>query len=522
MGIKTIKIQKTDFIEVIGIILLLGIGFFHLTYQLPLVSATYDEDYSYLGDGEYLVRYFKWDKQERPYILLHPPLFYYLHGWSSLVFEAKNVDERLYIARLSMIPLYPFFAILLYLVSRKWYGRIAALGTLVLYLFNPEILAHARFITPDHMLAFMIFAILLGYYAFLHKPHSLIHAVLTGLCLGVALLTKYTSLLLVPLVFFLGIIFSIGYRQRFRPIFIGTIGVVIIAILLLHPGYLFRETGRLPEPFVSQRMQAMAKVPGVVPLLATVFPRAYLAGVDFQIHESSKGIWWGFFASKYYFSGLWYFYPAVFAIKTPLPFLIILVIALGALLFRKLHTKPFITTLILVTVAWFFLYFMFFNKLIIGLRYLLMVYPLLFLLVAPIWTVYISRVSLIRRIGKGILVGLLVWYVWGSVKIAPFYLAFANETIGGPKNIWKYVGDSNLDWDQDRKFFADYRKKHPELTVINPHKPTLGKFAVNVNDMNLYNFDSYQWLRKLNKDPVDYIGYTWLIFEVSREDLNQL
>ena len=163
---------------------------------------------------------------------------------------------------------------------------------------------------------------------------------------------------------------------------------------------------------------------------------------------------------------------------------------------------------------------MFFNKLIIGLRYLLPIQPL-FLLLIGLRLKDISA-AFSSKFVSTLLTGLIVWYVVGILKIAPFYLAFANETIGGPKNLWKYAADSSLDWNQDQKFFADYKNVHPEIAAVNPRLPTSGIIAVQVNEMNLYYFHNYQWLRDLHKEPIDEIGYTWLIFQIDPEELKQV
>ena len=82
----------------------------------------------------------------------------------------------------------------------------------------------------------------------------------------------------------------------------------------------------------------------------------------------------------------------------------------------------------------------------IGLRYILPVYPLMFVLIFGLaergW----------HRGRRGLLLGaLLVWYVVSSVAIHPHYLAYFNEVAGGPSGGHRYLVDSNLDWGQDLK-----------------------------------------------------------------------
>jgi hypothetical protein len=46
---------------------------------------------------------------------------------------------------------------------------------------------------------------------------------------------------------------------------------------------------------------------------------------------------------------------------------------------------------------------------------------------------------------------LLLWLAAGTAFAYPYYLAYFNEMIGGSKNGYKYVTDSNVDWGQDLK-----------------------------------------------------------------------
>ena len=42
-----------------------------------------------------------------------------------------------------------------------------------------------------------------------------------------------------------------------------------------------------------------------------------------------------------------------------------------------------------------------------------------------------------------------LWYIVGTLGVFPNYLTYFNEFIGGPKNGYQYLVDSNLDWGQD-------------------------------------------------------------------------
>ena len=46
---------------------------------------------------------------------------------------------------------------------------------------------------------------------------------------------------------------------------------------------------------------------------------------------------------------------------------------------------------------------------------------------------------------------LILWQAISVISIYPHFLAYANEIVGGPDNLYIYTVNSNLDWGQDLK-----------------------------------------------------------------------
>lgn len=494
--------------QVIIISLILSASTFLFLKDLKLVSATYDEDFSYVRNSIYLVRYLKWDQE---YINLHPPLMYYLHGWPFLFLQPVDFQDTLYMSRTAILPIFIGFAIFLFIIAKKFYGEIAAYFTLVLYSFNPEILAHSRFVTADYIHALTAFIAILSFYNLLKFP-SRRNILIAGISLGLAFISKYSALLLIPI--FLIALFVVAKSDgNFVKKNLKLILVVFIALLIIHASYFFKESGKIPSTYKDITINKIYQNVLTRPLLF-VFPNSYLSGIDLQL-STSKGIWWGYFNGKPYNYGLWYFYPMAFLLKTPIPLLLFILLAIFLSIKKKLIQD--IDKILLLGMIFFFIYYSFFNKLIIGLRYLLMVYPLIFLFLAKLIQIKFSKRNSVYY--HFLIIFLLIFYVFQTIKISPHYLSFVNELIGGPQNAYKYFADSNLDWSQNTIFFDKYLKSHPEISAVNPRKPTTGKIAVSVNEMNLYYYYDYQWLRNLNKEPIDNVGYTWLIFDIKPDEI---
>jgi hypothetical protein len=138
------------------------------------------------------------------------------------------------------------------------------------------------------------------------------------------------------------------------------------------------------------------------------------------------------------------YFPVAFAVKTPLPTIVLFIAGLW-LAVRGALKRIAAVFLIVPAVVYFLLAVG--TGINIGLRHILPIYPFLFVLIAGaaahLWTS--------RRFWRPALAIFAVWYAASAVWIYPHYLAYFNEAAGGPKNGYKILTDSNLDWGQDLK-----------------------------------------------------------------------
>jgi len=506
---KLLKIQTAFIIAVIITALYLMIS------SLNYTGFTVDE-YNYYQNGKDLVTNFRWDTQ---LIRNHPPLTFYVHGLVSYLNLSKgSLATELNYERIGMMIFFVALAISMYFLSKKYFGWLAAVLALILCCFNIEILAHSRLITPDSAITLFIFLTVIFLEEFFVKP-TVRNGLLLSVFLGLALLSKYTALMLYPISLFLGLIY-ITFFSKFKKItiFSRLLIVFLLAAFVVNFGYGFSGSLQLPENYLSKSMQKMNSNVFTANLLR-IFPKPYLQGVDWQMNESQKPWMAGnFFRGKYSNFGFKDFFCLTFVFKTQTSLLILILLNLYLIFFRK---KPrFLNFSVLFTAIFYLIYFSLFSNLNIGFRYLLPIYPLLILWVSQIINLKFKTEKLQRGF-YFLLVLLVFWYVLAAVKIHPYYLAYANEFVGGPKNSWKLWADSTVDWAQDNSHAAVYLKKYQQIQ-LNPRHPMEGLMAVSINDMNMYYFNDYQWLRKLDKDPVETIGYTWLIFDITRNDYQKI
>lgn len=153
----------------------------------------------------------------------------------------------------------------------------------------------------------------------------------------------------------------------------------------------------------------------------------------------------------------------------------------------------------------------------IGVRYILPALPPLFIFCGRLAvTLKHSRSHLSK-----IVCLLLVYLIISTLSFHPHYLSYFNELVGKRVNSYKVLADSNLDWGQNSLYLEDYLESNPE-TIFEPITPRSGTIIVGANSLvGVFNPERFRWLRE-NFEPIGHLAYSYLIFEVSQDDLKSL
>jgi hypothetical protein len=180
-----------------------------------------------------------------------------------------------------------------------------------------------------------------------------------------------------------------------------------------------------------------------------------------------------FLMGQYSEHGWWYYFPVAFAIKTPLPTLILLLAAIISNLKSQIsNSKPGARPIgswdTIALTAFPLIYFVsaMIQPFNIGYRHLLPILPFLFVLIGCQVACRLPR-SVNHKITLSpchlvtLSLGLLfAWQILGTLSIFPHYLAYFNELAGGPDNGYRWLVDSNLDWGQGWKELKAYLDAH--------------------------------------------------------------
>jgi hypothetical protein len=429
-------------------------------------------------------------------------------------------DTLLIAARSVAIALTLAFGLVLVWWTRRQFGPKVAIVALALFCLDPNLIAHGRYVTTDMLSAFTFFLAVISFSSaglqalplWAGRPAPLWTS---GVALAFALVAKYSAISLIPIFALLGLAAWWQRRIEARRLVHSlavVFGIAALTVLLIYAPETIRWiAGRTAEhPFLTGLSEVIRK--------------------SREGHES-------YLLGQYSQTGWWYYFPVVFAVKTPLGLLAMLAIGLGGLVGvarypGRLRKANFAWLAMAIPAATFFALSMM-NAVNLGVRHILPVYPLLCVLAA----------ALVMRLPRGPMVAAVcvAALAFESAWIYPNYLAFFNAVAGGPKAGPRYLLDSNLDWGQDVKKLRTWMHGHGIDSVCMFYFGTTGvefygvptKYlprtwetagreqmdcVAAISVTNLYDLyvprGSYAWLRE--KQPDARIGWSIYVYDLRK------
>ena len=445
-------------------------------------SPTIDE-FVYPAEGQYMVLTgdFAFNPQGPPLVKLLGAVPLFLHharldldprwhtnagGWEPWVLGTKfmmdNAAEfqRLFIeARLFTVALGLLMGLVVFVWAKELWGQAGGLLGLALYVSCPNIVAHARLLTPDLPVAFFMFLSSYVLWQLMKAPRWSLVAAL-GLSIGLAFASKYSAILLAVilpiqvvamLVLFGNRLGALVRGQSWKGVLAAVAVVGVVAIMTVDAVYGFHGLfARLDaQGFRSEGFLSLTRA---MPGLRLPLPEGFLKGIDQKTFDASHPDFPGFMFGEWAPTGFRSYYLMSFLTKTPLAALVFFCLALpprrggGA-------GKEWLRVVVLITpVATFLLLStLVYYRVNIGLRYLLPIFPFMHVVSGRVLTLFPRGRAAQVTVG-----GLLVYQAYASIMIYPHYLAYFNELVGGPGEAYKYFVDSNLDWGQDLKRLKEW------------------------------------------------------------------
>jgi 4-amino-4-deoxy-L-arabinose transferase-like glycosyltransferase len=364
-------------------------------------------------------------------------------------------------ARQPMLLLTLLLGLVLFLYGSRLGDPWGGLLSLCTYATMPVMLAFGPLVLTD--IAIALFVVLtLWAFANMWQTPSRKTVLLFGLALGGALLSKFSAGIL--FFCFPAFILSLRWRPapgqpaekaelrawrrlRWRALFKG----ILVAALVVYAVYFILSWNEPSDSldFLGHNWAALLLRRFLMP------PCVYLRGLAIFAFTGKPP---AYLLGHNYPHGVWFFFPVLFLLKSPLTFLLLLLLALvvGVVVkFRpvrlavipegmQLHWRAVWIFLVIFTGSCILSPFQF------SIRHFSVSFALLILLLAPLP----RALKLLRssgwsaaRAGQWLTAALALASIATAVRAYPYYLPFLNSLSGG-RPAYELVGDSNLDWNQ--------------------------------------------------------------------------
>ena len=457
-------------------------------------------------------------------------------GFQFLYRYNSDANRIVFWARVPIVMLSVLCGILVFIWARELYGEKAGVFALFLYAFSPNVLAYSQIVTADLGVTFFILLAMYRFYKFLKKP-KLKNILLAGIALGLAQAAKVTALILIPL-FFIIVLYR-WLKMKDRRYIIGLGSIYALCVMVIFASYfgeikpLLKNDVDVPEKIEYISKAANILFPGNEAIKKKLVDFALNRPIPFATYIMNilsstnlifrEEIFKVFLAGKWSTTGWWYFYPAVFLFKTPLVTLILIIIVL--LNFKALRPRNRLSEAMLISFPLLFIIISLCSKLQGGVRYILPLYPFIFIYVSKIVNLKIGK----RIVFNSLIFLLCFWYLTGTIRTYPYYISYFNRIAGGAENGWRYLRDSNIDYGQGLISLADYLKRNNIDRVKLSYsgtadtayygikaegvdkkdflRPQQAVYAISVN-----NIDSFKWTKTLK--PTAKAAYSIFIYDL--------
>ncbi len=398
-------------------------------------------------------------------------------------------------ARWMVIPFALLGTVVCYYWANGLYGKLAARIAASLWVFFPMVIGHGCLITPDVPSASVIVLACFLFRRWLFAPgwHN---ATWMGITLGLALLTKFTALILVPIWFLLWLVVrGLLLTDRSRGRCFKDASMIawsgLLSALIIHAGYLFeRSFEPLGEfEFVSRSLGGDDLTRGrvgnvfggtVLHSIPVPLPANYLLGIDVQQRDFDQPRLPNYLFGIHQSEGWLAYYAWVLLLRAPAGFLLLALVRSVSLPWATASRWQTVegTTLLAPAIVIFVV-----ASLKTGLnqhgRYLLPCLPFLCIWLSGFAatcdhpgqadtkridrgnTRQLGCQTRNRRIRGMFLLTLVTLHGIECLTVFPHCISFFNVLSGGPKQGADYLLGSNIDWGQDLRWLQRWRDLQP-------------------------------------------------------------
>jgi Dolichyl-phosphate-mannose-protein mannosyltransferase len=415
--------------------------------------------------------------------------------------------------------------LLVFIYAESLFGRTAGLFAQLLFVMDPNIIAHSTVSTTDLYVAAATVLFLYCLRRFLLSPNTT-NAALIAVTLAVAQLTKFTAaylyIILAMALLACALYARYGREKRYRipqrQMAILLVLTVVCFLAVINVGFVFDRpfTSLARYKFRSQAFRALQQVPGLraVPL---PLPYAYVQGFDWLSYNNSTGQSFGNIVLLNEVrgpelprsDGFPSYYLIAYVLKEPLGMQIILLLSLVWVFWNRRSADLLAGEgLLLAAAGVFWISLSFFSKTQIGIRHILPALVIFAILSGGAFHAW-KEVSSRRKL---LLAGCIVWAAVSVGSYFPHMIPYFNEILTDRKMAYHFLADSNLSWGQDSWVVERFLKSNPDV-ILDPQQRVAGRILVNADYLaGVFPRKADYFLRIEGIQPVAHVGYGHLLF----------
>jgi hypothetical protein len=368
-------------------------------------------------------------------------------------------------ARAPMIGIMLALGITIFQIGRKLGGDTGGLLSLIMYTTYPIFLGIGPLVHTD--VASTLFILLTLWTAGeLFSKGTAFSFLKFSVFFAAALLTKFSAILLFltfPIIALAEAIHSAhrgrgrsetdNWHRGMRSLLKGS----LVALLITYAVYLVLSIQQPLDPMLPQGEPALIRR-----LLMPVL--LFLRGLFYVVAHSSRPM---YLLGRHYHEGVWYYFPVVFGLKTPFPFLTVLAMTCVLTLYHRngfvgkiVPSRHRIQWLALLAGLCLYTFVCLTSKLAIGIRHFSvpMVLMIIFTATLP---------KLIEQLQARAAAALCRGVIWMGATFAlitsviafPNYLSYFNP-VAMVSPVYRLVGDSNVDWNQSLVMVRQWAIRH--------------------------------------------------------------
>ncbi len=368
--------------------------------------------------------------------------------------------------RIPMIAFTVLFGTVIFLFARRLFSETAGVFALALFTLEPTVLAHGPLVHTDMTSAspsccWLTRSTSMSPYLHYDAPYCWVGA------MGLAPLMKFSMVAVAPIAI-VGIVALLVFPARLKlsrkQALAHAAAIVEISLLVINAGYFFDHRAFIDPDnnwIVTSFPTHAALALKAAHLGRYLVPTDFLLGTYWQIWHSTVGHAGSIFGRQGNF-GWWYYFPAAFALKTTIPFLLTSVAGIGWGLWRTLKHHDWRPLYVLVPFAMFTALAMA-STINIGVRLYLPAYSFLFIISGALLD-QLSHSQTRKVLGVTIVSVVLGWCAIEAIRTYPNYIPYMNQ-LASARPHWWYLSDSNVEWGDCMPDLASYLHERGETKV---------------------------------------------------------